>query len=871
MKLTSLGAVRTAIPQAIGKSACVIGSLALVISGPAFAVPAAAPTGHFGSYETTVVPSGLKTPNGIGVDASGNVYIPDTWNKRVLKETLSGGTYTQTLVGTGWVNPHNVAIDASGNLYIVDSGLTTVVMETPGPTGYTQSTIGSGFSGPFGIAVDSGGNLYVADTGNNQIVELSPSGNKYKQTTLFTGLNGPGAIAVDGSGNLYIADTQNKRILIETLASGSYTQSQMNVPGLDLPYGIAVDQNNNVYIVDTYNNRVFLETLSAGTYTQSVIPTSTLYYPYGVAVDPNDNVYIADTDNNRVIKETTSGINFGTSKVGTPTAALALNFVFDTAGTLATIAVETGGTTALDFENAGTGTCTTGTAYTAGATCSVNVEFTPLFAGMRYGAVDLEASGGAPFATAFLYGNGTAPQVNFFPGTQSVVGSGLSGPEGVAIDTTSNSYVADTGNNRLLKVTLSGTQTTLVTGLNHPTSVAVDGAGNLYIADNLNSRVLKESLSVTSYTQSVIASSSAGGLNDPYGVAVDGNGNLFITDTSNSRIVKMTWAPTSKSYTLSVVASNSTTPGMNHPAGIAVDGNDNFYVVDETDNKAFMGTLSAGAYTLTELGSGLSSPHGIAVDPVGNVYIADTSNDRLVKESPSNGGFTQSTVPTTGLGNIYGVTVGFTGDIEIADASNNQVIKDGVTDAPSLSFDTTAVGSTSSDSPQTVTVENVGNAALTIPAPKTGSNPSIAANFTLTSGGTSDCPLLNAGGLSAGTLAAGASCQLPISFTPTAAGTLSGTLVLTDNKLNAAAPNYASQTIKLSGASTLAVPIITWATPIAITYGTALSAAQLDATASVAGSFVYTQAIGTVLGAGSQTLSVTFTPTNTAGVQHSHG
>jgi hypothetical protein len=61
-----------------------------------------------------------------------------------------------------------------------------------------------------------------------------------------------------------------------------------------------------------------------------------------------------------------------------------------------------------------------------------------------------------------------------------------------------------------------------------------------------------------------------------------------------------------------------------------------------------------------------------------------------------------------------------------------------------------------------------------------------------------------------------------------------------------------------------AAPTITWATPAAITYGTALSGTQLNATASVAGTFVYSPAAGTVLGAGTQTLSTTFTPTDTA-------
>jgi hypothetical protein len=61
-----------------------------------------------------------------------------------------------------------------------------------------------------------------------------------------------------------------------------------------------------------------------------------------------------------------------------------------------------------------------------------------------------------------------------------------------------------------------------------------------------------------------------------------------------------------------------------------------------------------------------------------------------------------------------------------------------------------------------------------------------------------------------------------------------------------------------------ATPAITWATPAAITYGTPLSAAQLNATSTVAGSFVYSPLSGTVLAAGPQTLTATFTPTDAA-------
>ncbi len=62
---------------------------------------------------------------------------------------------------------------------------------------------------------------------------------------------------------------------------------------------------------------------------------------------------------------------------------------------------------------------------------------------------------------------------------------------------------------------------------------------------------------------------------------------------------------------------------------------------------------------------------------------------------------------------------------------------------------------------------------------------------------------------------------------------------------------------------TQAAPVITWNNPASITYGTALSATQLNATASVAGTFAYTPALGSIPAAGTDTLSVTFTPTDT--------
>jgi len=77
------------------------------------------------------------------------------------------------------------------------------------------------------------------------------------------------------------------------------------------------------------------------------------------------------------------------------------------------------------------------------------------------------------------------------------------------------------------------------------------------------------------------------------------------------------------------------------------------------------------------------------------------------------------------------------------------------------------------------------------------------------------------------------------------------------------ATDYTTATASVTLTVDKATPTITWAKPTAITYGTALSATQLNASSTVAGTFKYSPASGTVLSAGSQTLSVTFTPTNT--------
>ncbi len=318
-------------------------------------------------------------------------------------------------------------------------------------------------------------------------------------------------------------------------------------------------------------------------------------------------------------------------------------------------------------------------------------------------------------------------------------------------------------------------------------------------------------------------------------MAVDGSGNVFVTDSHNNAVKEIIAAG---GYT----TVNTLGSGFSIPYGVAVDGNGNVFVADY-GNSAVKEILAAGGYTtVNTLGSGFNRPLGVAVEASGNVFVADTYNDE-VKEIIAAGGYT--TVNTLGsFTRPYGVALDGSGNLFLT-ASNNAVVKLDFADAPSLSFASTAFGSTSTDSPQTVTINNIGNGALTFPVPATGLNPSIATGFTF--GNSSTCPQLSPS-LSAATLAAGASCTDVISFKPTTIGSISGSLVITDDHLNAAPPGYATQSIALSGTGMAASPAITFTVPNH-TYGDAPFA--VSATSDSTGAFTYTVVSGpaTVSGA----------------------
>ncbi|UCG21992.1 MAG: hypothetical protein JSU80_05300 [Deltaproteobacteria bacterium] len=254
----------------------------------------------------------LNYPFGLHLDASGNLYIADTYNHRIRKVNAKTGIIT-TVAGTGSKGftgdggpatsarlryPFSVYVDSAGNIYIADT-YNYRIRKVDGQTQIITTVVGDGsakFRGDGGLAVDASimktydvavdkeGNLYIADSHSHCIRKVDATtgiiDTVVGQGTIagFSGdgglatdarLNTPTGVHVDASGNIYVSDTKNDVIrkvdattqIINTVAGngiagfsgdgGLATQAR-----LDYPEGVWVDSSGNIFIVDTENCRV---------------------------------------------------------------------------------------------------------------------------------------------------------------------------------------------------------------------------------------------------------------------------------------------------------------------------------------------------------------------------------------------------------------------------------------------------------------------------------------------------------------------------------------------------------------------------------------------------------------------------------------
>ena len=772
-----------------------------------FSASMQAQTAHFG-YALSTLGSGFSQPTYAALDSSGNLFVTDEGTASVYELTVSSGYSTVKTLSTAFGIPTGIAVDADDNVFVTDQSVAGVY-ELTVSSGYTTViTLGSGFSNPNGVAVDANGNVFVADTLNNAIKEiLAVSGSIPPNPTINTlggSYNHPTSVAVDSSGNVFVADLFNSAVK-EIVAAGGYTTVNTLGSGFSYPAGVALDANDNVYVADSGNGSI-KEILASGGYNTVNTLVTGLPYSAGVAVNSVGNVFIASFSGSAMYELTLNGgVRFGSAPVATTAPqTIPITFIFDTGGTIGTPSVLTQGAPVLDFTDAGTGTCTTnGTShnYNPGDSCTVAATFTPTYSGIRYGAVTLSNGSGAPIVTGYVSGIGIGPQVSFSPAALTALHGGFNYPNGIAIDGSGNVYVADQFNNAVREILATGgyiTVNTLGSGFNNPVGVAVDGGGNVFVADTYHS-LIKEILAGGGYT---VINTLGSGFNAPNGLAVDGNGNVFVADSMNGAVKEI---PVAGGYsTVTTLAS-----GFSFPIGIAVDSSGDVFVADLASNLVSEIVAAGGYTTVRTLGSGFTEPAGIAADGEGNLFVSDYGNNAIKEILVASGYATIDTVGS-GLNGPIGVAVDRAGNIFFADSITNTIKQLNVVNSPALSFATTAVGSTSSDSPKAVTLINNGNAALTFETPSTGLNPSLSTEFTFS--GSSTCPQLTSSS-SPATLAAGTSCLAAVSFTPTVPGSITGSMVVTDNALNAPGPTHATQSVALSGTAT--APPITATTTLA--------------------------------------------------------
>lgn len=309
----------------------------------------------------TVSAARYSAPQGIALDAAGNIYVADTGHHIISKINVAGNSVT-TLAGTSgsagvtdgtgtaakFSSPWGIALDSTGNVYVADSGTTgnTIRKITPagvvttlaGSAGVAGSADGTGaaatFNNPRGLVVDATGNVFVCDTGNHTIRKITPAGvvttfagtvgkNQRQEGTGPTALFGaPVAIAIDPTtGNFVIGEGGADAVrrltpaAVSSTIAGNVSRGYADGVGKNAifsgPNGVAVNVAGEIFVADSTNNVIRkvspggAVTTVAGTVGTSGSADGTgsaalFNQPFAVAISPSGQLYIADRGNNAI-------------------------------------------------------------------------------------------------------------------------------------------------------------------------------------------------------------------------------------------------------------------------------------------------------------------------------------------------------------------------------------------------------------------------------------------------------------------------------------------------------------------------------------------------------------------------------------------
>src|SRR5579871_348566 len=545
---------------------------------------------------------------GIAVDRLGNLYFSDTDNHRVRKMN-TGGVIT-LLAGTG----------------------------APGFSGDGAPAAGAQLNLPRGLAADPNGNIYIADFNNNRVRRV---GSDSTITTIAgTGDKGSGGdggaataalsmaprdVALDAAGNLYISEFEGHRVRKVAPDGTISTAAGIGIAGLRGDGGPAVNAQ--------------------------------LQYPAGLAFDRNGTLYIADSGNGLIRAMLPGGV-IHTVLGNTPAISLK---------TPTSVAVDSAGTLYVGDMSGVVHAYTTAGAWTnavAGIANALAVDSATLYIAEYMHIARLTGSGSLQVIAGDGYlhvGDGG-----------SAVSAQLYQPSSIAFDTAGNLYIADTGTQRIRKVTTAGQIATVAgTGtaggagentpaataqLNGPAGVAADYYGDILIADTGNQRVREITVDGRIHTIAGTGNPGVGQegqlgtqtpLNGPQAVCLDRTGTLYVVDTANNRVLRATPGLAVQTAAGNGTAGNAGDGGMgrlaelNAPSACAFNTAGDLFIADRKNNT--VRKVSAAGIISTVAGTGgfgfagdggaatsalLNLPAGVAVDD-SNLYIADTGNNRI--------------------------------------------------------------------------------------------------------------------------------------------------------------------------------------------------------------------------------------------------
>jgi len=780
----------------------------------------------------------LNAPEGVAVDSSGNFWVSDSLNNRIVMypspTAASQGIASTVVLGqpdltsntanNGGISaytlsdPFGLAFDSSGNLWVADAGNNRILMypqanlATGGAAtvelgqtaahGFTTGNVNDGtlsansLNGPFGLAFDSSGNLWVSDNSNNRVL-MYPQGSlttngaaatvELGQTAAhgFTtknvndgglsanSLRGPVGLAFN-SGNLWVADYSNNRVLMyppANLATGGAATVVLGQPNfgtstsgttattLLAPFGLAFDSSGNLWVSDSANNRVLKYppaslvtggagatvvlgqlSLMTGTANQGGLSATSLNSPQGIAFGLTGVLIVADGSNNRVLMyPPTTFVNGAAATV-----------VLGQSSSFTTNTVNAGGLSASSLNNAkGIAFDPSGNLWAADQDNNRILEFPAanLVSGsLNFGVATVVLGQSSSFTTNTVNAGGLSA-------------SSLNQPLGITFDSFGNLWVAEEDNNRILEFpaanlvsgSLNFGVATVVLGqtgfttntpgttqstLNEPSFLKFS-SGNLWVTDGGNDRILEYTPPFTNgelasvvlgqpdfVTHTIVNPPTATSLSSPQDLGFDSSGNLWTADGENNRILEFPAANLvsgslnfgvatvvlgqSSSFTTNTVnAGGLSASSLNSPLGIKFDSFGNLWAADEANNRILMypqANLVTGGAATVELGqtgfttntasttqNTLASPQGLAFDLAGNLWASDEDNNRVLKYPKSfttgataagslgQPNFLQSGSSGTGPSAISlktpkGIVFGASGGLNIADSDNNRVL-----------------------------------------------------------------------------------------------------------------------------------------------------------------------------------------------------